>query len=327
MFFYFYFAYCFDKIVMEGEIMDKLKVVFMGTPLFSVNVLNALADNYDVVLVVTSPDAYVGRKKVLTPCDVKRRALELGIPVSSPVKVCADYEDILNAKPDVIITCAYGQIVSKEILDIPKYGCINIHASLLPKYRGGAPIHYALINGEEETGVTLMYMDEGMDTGDMLVSERIKIEEDDNIETLSNKLSVLGSKMIVNYLEDIIKGNIKRIKQDSSKASFARIIKRSDEHLDFNVSNRDVYNKFRALSPSPLPNFIMDDAEFKIAECQLCDEEGNASEIISEGKDYFIIGCMNGSIKVTKIKPSGKNIMSVKDFKNGYGSLLGKVLK
>lgn len=327
MFFYFYFAYCFDKIVMEGEIMDKLKVVFMGTPLFSVNVLNALANNYDVVLVVTAPDAYVGRKKVLTPCDVKRKALELGIPVSSPVKVCADYEDIVNAKPDVIITCAYGQIVSKEILDIPKYGCINIHASLLPKYRGGAPIHYALINGEEETGVTLMYMDEGMDTGDMLVRNSIKIEEDDNIETLSNKLSVLGSKMIIKYLEDIIKGNIKRIKQDSSKASFARIIKRIDEHLDFNVSNRDVYNKFRALSPSPLPNFIMDDAEFKIAECQLCDEEGNASEIISEGKDYFVIGCASGSIKVTKIKPSGKNIMSVKDFKNGYGSLLGKVLK
>ena len=307
--------------------MDKLKVVFMGTPLFSVNVLNALADNYDVVLVVTSPDAYVGRKKILTPCPVKRRAIELGIPVSSPVKVCADYEEILNAKPDVIITCAYGQIVSKEILDIPKYGCINIHASLLPKYRGGAPIHYALINGEEETGVTLMYMDEGMDTGDMLVSERIKIEEDDNIETLSNKLSVLGSKMIIKYLQDIIKGNIKRIKQDSSKASFARIIKRSDEHLDFNVSNRDVYNKFRALSPSPLPNFIMDDTEIKIAECELSDEEGDASKIINEGKDYFIIGCMSGSIKVTKIKPSGKNIMSVKDFKNGYGSLLGKVLK
>lgn len=307
--------------------MDKLKVVFMGTPLFSVNVLNALANNYDVVLVVTSPDAYVGRKKVLTPCPVKRRAIELGIPVSSPVKVCADYEDILNAKPDVIITCAYGQIVSKDILDIPKYGCINIHASLLPKYRGGAPIHYALINGEEETGVTLMYMDEGMDTGDMLVSERIKIEDNDNIEILSDKLSVLGSKMIVNYLEDIINGKIVGVKQDNDKATFARIIKRSDEHLDFNVSNRDVYNKFRALSPSPLPNFIMDDAEFKIAECQLCDEEGNASEIISEGKDYFVIGCMNGSIKVTKIKPSGKNVMSVRDFKNGYGSLLGKVLK
>ena len=307
--------------------MDKLKVVFMGTPLFSVNVLNALADNYDVVLVVTSPDAYVGRKKILTPCPVKRRAIELGIPVISPVKVSVDYEDIVNVKPDVIITCAYGQIVSKDILDIPKYGCINIHASLLPKYRGGAPIHYALINGEEETGVTLMYMDEGMDTGDMLVSERIKIEEDDNIETLSNKLSVLGSKMIIKYLEDIIKGNIKRIKQDSSKASFARIIKRSDEHLDFFASNKDVYNKFRALSPSPLPNFIMDDAEFKISECQLCEEEGNASEIISEGKDYFVIGCASGSIKVTKIKPSGKNIMSVKDLKNGYGSLLGKVLK
>lgn len=307
--------------------MDKLKVVFMGTPLFSVNVLNALADNYDVVLVVTSPDAYVGRKKILTPCPVKRRAIELGIPVISPVKVSVDYEDIVNVKPDVIITCAYGQIVSKDILDIPKYGCINIHASLLPKYRGGAPIHYALINGEEETGVTLMYMNEGMDTGDMLVSERIKIEDNDNIEILSDKLSVLGSKMIVNYLEDIINGKIVGVKQDNDKATFARIIKRSDEHLDFNVSNRDVYNKFRALSPSPLPNFIMDDTEIKIAECELSDEEGDASKIINEGKDYFIIGCMSGSIKVTKIKPSGKNIMSVKDFKNGYGSLLGKVLK
>lgn len=279
---------------MEGEIMDKLKVVFMGTPLFSVNILNALADNYDVVLVVTSPDAYVGRKKILTPCPVKRRAIELGIPVISPVKVSVDYGDIVNAKPDVIITCAYGQIVSKDILDIPKYGCINIHASLLPKYRGGAPIHYALINGEEETGVTLMYMNEGMDTGDMLVSERIKIEDNDNIEILSDKLSVLGSKMIVNYLEDIINGKIVGVKQDNDKATFARIIKRSDEHLDFNVSNRDVYNKFRALSPNPLPNFIMDDAEFKIAECQLCDEEGNASEIISEGKDYLLLDVLVG---------------------------------
>lgn len=279
---------------MEGEIMDKLKVVFMGTPLFSVNVLNALADNYDVVLVVTSPDAYVGRKKILTPCPVKRRAIELGIPVISPVKVSVDYEDIVNVKPDVIITCAYGQIVSKDILDIPKYGCINIHASLLPKYRGGAPIHYALINGEEETGVTLMYMNEGMDTGDMLVSERIKIEDNDNIEILSDKLSVLGSKMIVNYLEDIINGKIVGVKQDNDKATFARIIKRSDEHLDFNVSNRDVYNKFRALSPNPLPNFIMDDAEFKIAECQLCDEEGNASEIISEGKIILLLHVLVG---------------------------------
>ena len=239
---------------MEGEIMDKLKVVFMGTPLFSVNVLNALADNYDVVLVVTSPDAYVGRKKILTPCPVKRRAIELGIPVISPVKVSVDYGDIVNAKPDVIITCAYGQIVSKDILDIPKYGCINIHASLLPKYRGGAPIHYALINGEEETGVTLMYMNEGMDTGDMLVSERIKIEDNDNIEILSDKLSVLGSKMIVNYLEDIINGKIVGVKQDNDKATFARIIKRSDEHLDFNVTAKEIFNRYRMLSPNPLPN-------------------------------------------------------------------------
>lgn len=307
--------------------MDKLKIVFMGTPLFSVNVLNALANKYNVVLVVTSPDAYVGRKKILTPCPVKQRALELNIPVVSPAKVCSDYKDIENAKPDVIITCAYGQIVSKEILNIPKHGCINIHASLLPKYRGGAPIHYALLNGEEETGVTLMYMDEGMDTGDMLVRKSIKIEDNDNIETLSAKLSELGAEMIVKYLDDIIAGKINRIKQDNSKATFARTIKRGDEHLDFSLSNKEVYNKFRALSPSPLPNFIMDNAEYKIAECSLCDEEGTPSKIINESKDYFIIGCSSGSLKVTKIKPSGKNIMSVKDFKNGYGSFLDKELK
>lgn len=307
--------------------MEKLKVVFMGTPLFSVNILEALNNKWDVVLVVTAPDAYIGRKRVLTPCPVKKRAIELGLPVSSPEKVCKDFSAIIDAKPDVIVTCAYGQIVSKEILDIPKYGCINIHASLLPKYRGGAPIHYALINGEEETGITLMYMDEGMDTGDMLVSESVKIDDNDNIETLSDKLSLLGADMISRYLEDIIEGKVERIKQDNEKASFARIIKRSDEHLDFSLSNKDVFNKFRALSPNPLPNFIMDDVEYKIAECYLNDEEGEASSIISEGKDYFVIGCASGSLKVTKIKPSGKNIMSVRDFKNGYGSLLGKVLK
>lgn len=307
--------------------MEKLKVVFMGTPLFSVNILEALNNKWDVVLVVTAPDAYIGRKRVLTPCPVKKRAIELGLPVSSPERVCEDFSAIVDAKPDVIVTCAYGQIVSKDILDIPKYGCINIHASLLPKYRGGAPIHYALINGEEETGVTLMYMDEGMDTGDMLVSESIKIDDNDNIETLSDKLSLLGADMISRYLEDIIEGKVERIKQDNDKASFARIIKRSDEHLDFNLSNKDVFNKFRALSPNPLPNFIMDDVEYKIAECYLSDEEGKTSSIISEGKDYFVIGCARGSLKVTKIKPSGKNIMSVRDFKNGYGSLLGKALK
>ncbi|MDO4375844.1 MAG: methionyl-tRNA formyltransferase [bacterium] len=307
--------------------MEKLKVVFMGTPLFSVNILEALNNKWDVVLVVTSPDAYIGRKRVLTPCPVKKRALELGLSVSSPEKVCKDFSTIVDAKPDVIVTCAYGQIVSKDILDIPKYGCINIHASLLPKYRGGAPIHYALINGEAETGITLMYMDEGMDTGDMLVSESVKIEDNDNIETLSDKLSLLGADMISRYLEDITDGKIERIKQDNEKASFARIIKRSDEHLDFNLSNKDVFNKFRALSPNPLPNFIMDDVEYKIAECYLSDEEGETSSIISEGKDYFVIGCASGSLKVTKIKPSGKNIMSVRDFKNGYGSLLGKALK
>ena len=313
---------------MEGEIMDKLKVVFMGTPLFSVNVLNALANNYDVVLVVTSPDAYVGRKKILTPCPVKRRAIELGIPVISPVKVSVDYGDIVNAKPDVIITCAYGQIVSKDILDIPKYGCINIHASLLPKYRGGAPIHYALINGEEETGVTLMYMNEGMDTGDMLVSERIKIEDNDNIESLTNKLSIIASKMIIKYLPSLIDGTNNRVKQDISKVTFSPIITREDEHLDFNVTAREIFNRYRMLSPNPLPNIKIDDVEYKIAECKIVDASGKVSTVVSKDKNSFTIMAKDKGIMVLKIKPIGKNIMNVKDFFNGYhDEIVGKEVK
>ena len=307
--------------------MKDLNVLFMGSPSFSVSVLEELNKNVNVVGVVTAPDAYVGRKKVLTMCPVKEKAISLGLKVYSPIKLRSDYEFIKELNPDMIITCAYGQILCEEILNIPKLGCFNLHGSLLPKYRGGAPIHYALLNGDEKTGITLMYMDKGMDSGDMIAKEEIKIEDNDNIESLTNKLSIIASNMIIKYLPSLIDGTNNRVKQDISKVTFSPIITREDEHLDFNVSNRDVYNKFRALSPNPLPNFIMDDAEFKIAECQLCEEEGNASEIISEGKEYFVIGCASGSIKVTKIKPSGKNIMSVKDFKNGYGSLLGKVLK
>lgn len=308
--------------------MKDLKVLFMGTPKFAANVLQSLIDNTNVVGVVTAPDAYVGRKKVLTMAPVKVLANNYNIPVYSPVKIKEDYDFIKELNPDIIITCAYGQIISEDILNIPRLGCFNLHGSLLPKYRGGAPIHYALLNGDKTTGITLMYMEKGMDSGDMIYKEEIVIEEDDNIETLSNKLSILASNMIIKYLPSLVNKTNPREKQQEDLVSFAPIIKREDEHLDFHNSAQSIINKFRALSPMPLPNFYIDDVEFKIAECMIVDAAGEKSTIVEVNKDSIVIMAKDKGIKVTKIKPTGKNIMNVRDFLNGYHeNLLGKEVK
>lgn len=305
--------------------MKNLKVIFMGTPEFSVPILQTLIENTDVKLVVTSPDAYVGRKKILTPCEVKKLSLENNIEVFSPISIRKEYEYLKTIDADIIITCAYGQIVPEEVLNMPRLGCINIHASLLPKYRGGAPIHYAIMNGDNETGITLMYMDKGMDSGDIITQEKIRITTDDNLESLSNKLSLLGAKMIIDELPRIINGTNKRIKQDESKVTYSPIIKREDEHLDFNKSAIEVFNKIRALSPNPLANFILDDKEYKIGLCEIVEGKGKPGEIISEDKKSFTLMASDKGIKVIKIKPMGKNLMNVSDFKNGYKeSLIGK---
>ena len=308
--------------------MKDLRVVFMGSPLFSVPVLEELNKNVNVVGVVTAPDAYVGRKKVLTMCPVKEKAVGLGLKVYSPVKLRSDFEFIKELNPDMIITCAYGQILSEEILNIPKLGCFNLHGSLLPKYRGGAPIHYALLNGDEKTGITLMYMDKGMDSGDMIAKEEIKIEDNDNIESLTNKLSIIASKMIIKYLPSLIDGTNNRVKQDSSKVTFSPIITRKDEHLDFNVTSKEIFNRYRVLSPNPLPNIKIDDIEYKIAECKIVDASGKVSTVVSKDKNSFTIMAKDKGIMVSKIKPIGKNIMNVRDFFNGYHEeIIGKEVK
>ena len=308
--------------------MKDLNVLFMGSPLFSVPVLEELNKNVNVVGVVTAPDAYVGRKKVLTMCPVKEKAIGLGLKVYSPIKLRSDFEFIKELNPDMIITCAYGQILSEEILNIPKLGCFNLHGSLLPKYRGGAPIHYALLNGDEKTGITLMYMDKGMDSGDMIAKEEIKIEDNDNIESLTNKLSIIASKMIIKYLPSLIDGTNNREKQDSSKVTFSPIITRKDEHLDFNVTAREIFNKYRMLSPNPLPNIKIDDIEYKIAECKIVDASGKVSTVVNKDKNSFTIMAKDKGIMVSKIKPIGKNIMNVRDFFNGYHEeIIGKEVK
>ena len=308
--------------------MKDLNVLFMGSPSFSVPVLEELNKNVNIVGVVTAPDAYVGRKKVLTMCPVKEKAIGLGLKVYSPIKLRSDFEFIKELNPDMIITCAYGQILSEEILNIPKLGCFNLHGSLLPKYRGGAPIHYALLNGDEKTGITLMYMDKGMDSGDMIAKEEIKIEDNDNIESLTNKLSIIASKMIIKYLPILIDGTNNREKQDSSKVTFSPIITRKDEHLDFNVTAREIFNKYRMLSPNPLPNIKIDDIEYKIAECKIVDASGKVSTVVNKDKNSFTIMAKDKGIMVSKIKPIGKNIMNVRDFFNGYHEeIIGKEVK
>lgn len=258
--------------------MENLRVVFMGTPEFAVPVLKELIEKTNVVLVVTQPDALVGRKKILTPSPVKSLANEHNIEVFTPTRVRKEYEYILNKKPDIIITCAFGQIIPKEILDYPEYGCINVHASLLPKYRGASPISAAIKNGETETGITIMYMDEGIDTGNIIQARSIPIDDTDTLGSLSDKLSVLGAKTLMDTLPSIMECENFDIPQDHEIATYVSTIKRSDERINFNLTRQEVYNFIRSLNPSPLANTIINGEEWKIIEAKIGDEAKGKQE-------------------------------------------------
>lgn len=295
--------------------MKDLKVVFMGTPDFAVPVLESLIENTNVVLVVSQPDALVGRKKVLTPSPVKVSAINHNIEVFTPSKIREDYDRILEVNPDVIITCAYGQIIPKVLLDLPKYKCVNVHASLLPKYRGGAPIHASIMNGDEETGITIMYMDEGMDDGNIIKQESIKIEDNDNIITLSDKLSLLGANLLIRTLPSILDGTCDSIKQDENEVTFAYTIKREDEKLDFNLNYKDIYNKIRALLNRSY--FIMNDTEYKVVSVRYEKGSSEIGKIINIYKDGIGIGCLDGEVVITEFIPAGKKQMLVSSYLNG----------
>lgn len=307
--------------------MKDKRVVFMGTPDFSVPVLEKLIENTNVVLVVTKKDAYVGRKKVLTESPIAICAHEHNIEVYKPNKLKEDYEYILNKKPDIIITCAYGSIVPKVVLDYPSYGCINVHASLLPKYRGASPIVASILNGEKETGITIMYMDEGIDTGNIIMSRSIEIEDNDNSLSLSNKLSLLGANLLIDTLPKIFEGENFDIPQDNEEATYVGMLKREDEHIDFNNSVENIKNQVRAFSPEPYAFINIDDTEYKISEVEIkkCDVS-KIGIIVEVNKDSFGITAKDGIVYIKRIKPSGKKEMSVKDFFNGFDktSLLNK---
>ena len=297
--------------------MKDLRVVFMGTPEFAVSILNSLIENTNVVLVVSQPDKPVGRKKTITPSPVKMRAMDAGIPVVTPVKIREDYSAIEEAKPDLIVTCAYGQIIPKAVLDIPRLGPINVHASLLPKLRGGAPIHRAIMEGFETTGITIMYMDEHMDSGDIISQREVEITKDDTLDTLSEKLMVCGSELLIDTIPSIIDGTNERIKQNEDEVTFGYIITKEDELLDFNKTSLEVYNHIRALNSAPGAYFMMNGKHVKVYGSRIGDKKGDVSVINDVYSDGIGIGTKDGEIIITDIKPEGKNRIAVKDYLNG----------
>ncbi len=309
---------------------NKLRVVFMGTPDFSVPVLEGLMENYNVVLVVTQPDKEVGRHKVLTPPPVKKTAIDAGIPVLQPKSIKKEYQDILDFRPDIIITCAYGQIIPKEMLDYPSYGCINVHASLLPKLRGGAPIHRAIMNNYARTGVTIMYMVEKMDAGDILSQEDTIITKEDNLETLHDRLSLMGRDLLLKTLPSIIEGTVQPIPQKEEEVTYAWNIKREEERVDFHRYAIDVFNHIRALSPHPGAYATLDGKIVKLYASYIRDSfytEKKDGEIARIYEDGFGVSVRDREIVLTEIQWEGKKRVKVKDYFHGVDptSFLGKV--
>ena len=305
--------------------MKDKKVIFMGTPDFAVPVLKSLIENTNVVLVVTQPDKLVGRKQELKYTPVKEVALENNIEVFQPTKIREEYDKVINTPCDIIITCAYGQIIPKVILDYPKYGCINVHASLLPKLRGGAPLHKSIIYGEKETGITIMYMDEKMDNGDIISQEATPILDSDNVGTIHDRLSAMGSDLLIKTLPSIFEGTNNRIKQDESKVTFAYNVTREEEKIDFNKTAREVFNQIRGLYPFPTAFAVLNGEEVKILESVISEStSGNIGEITSANKEGITVRCLDKSIIIKRLKPFGKKEMNSIDYINGNKDLVGK---
>lgn len=309
--------------------MKDKRVVFMGTPEFSVPVLEMLIKETNVVMVVTQPDSYVGRKHELKFSPIKEVAVKNNIKVFQPIKIREDYQSILDENPDVIITCAYGQIIPSILLDTPKYKAINVHASLLPKLRGGSPLHKAIIDGYKETGITIMFMAPGMDDGDIITQKSIEIKDTDNVGIIHDELSIMGRDLLLETLPSIFNGTNGRTKQDESEVTFAYNIKREEEKLDFNKSVRKVHNQIRGMYPFPVAYTTINGEILKICSSRVGNSnKGNIGEIINIYNDGFGVKCSDGEIIITSVKPSGSKEMSSKDYINGKKkeNLIGKIL-
>lgn len=299
--------------------MKDIKVVFMGTPSFAVPILETLIEKTNVVMVVSQPDREKDRKGniIYSPC--KELAIKNNIEVFQPIKIKEDYQKILDKKPDIIITAAYGQIIPSILLDYPKFGCINVHGSLLPHLRGGAPVHHAIINGDRNSGVTIMYMDKKMDAGDIISQIDTPIDEDITLDELYNKLSYLGRDLLIDTLPSILNNTNNRIKQDESKVTFGYNITKEEEKVNFNDNIDNVHNRIRGLSSFPGAFAVIKNKRMKIYKSEKTNikSKEKPGTIISIDKDGIYVTTSDYVIKLIDIKLEGKKRCLVKEFING----------
>lgn len=294
----------------------------MGTPHFAVPVLESLMNTADVeiVLVVTQPDRPVGRRQKLTPPPIKKVAEKHGIPVFQPEKMQDEYEEVLSYNPDIVITAAYGQLLPKELLEAPEYGCINVHASLLPELRGGAPIHYAILQGKKETGITIMYMAEKLDAGDIISQAKLPIASSDHVGILHDKLAEIGADLLIKTLPSIFEKTNERIVQNEAEATFAPNITREQEKINWHETNDKIYNQIRGLHPWPVAYTKFQEKRMKVWWSEMVDEEleGEVGEIVSVTEEDFTVVCGNGKgIRITEMQLAGSKRMPVNEFLRG----------
>lgn len=315
------------------EIKKELSIVFMGTPDFAVPVLQGLIDNYKVRAVVTQPDKKVGRDAKIVKSPVKKLAEDNMILVLQPENLKEEWRQIVDLEPTMIITCAYGQIVPRELLVYPEYGCINVHASLLPKLRGGAPIHRAIIEGYSKTGVTIMHMSPSLDAGDIISQAEVEILNTDTASTLHDKLSQVGSKLLLETIPSLYEKTASRTIQDESEATFASNIKREDEKIHFDKTAKQIYNQVRGLNSWPGAYAMLDGKIVKIWACYISENYPVSQingQITNLYKDGIGVKVSNGEIVLTQIQPEGKPKMKASDFINGYQNkdeLIGNIFE
>lgn len=322
-----------DLNIEEVNVKKDVSIVFMGTPDFAVPVLEGLIENYKVKAVVTQPDKPVGRNGIIKKSPIKELAEKNMILVLQPEKLKDEWQLVTDLRPTLIVTCAYGQLVPREILVYPEYGCINVHASLLPKLRGGAPIHRAIMEGYKETGITIMHMNPRLDEGDIITESKIEIEETDTASSLHDKLSILGKNLLLETLPSIIDGTASRIEQDDKEATYAFNISKEDEKIDFSKTKRQIYNKVRGLNSWPGAYALLKGKRVKIYACLMSDNSYSNKfdgEIVALYKDGIGIKVSNGEIIITELQLEGKKKMTASEFLNGLQNkeeLIGEILE
>ena len=315
--------------------MSKLKVLFMGTPDFAVPTLEALCNSdYEVIGVVTQPDKPKGRGKSVQMTPVKECALKYDIPVFQPIKIREEENvaKLAELEIDFMVVVAFGQILPKSRLDMPKYGCINVHSSLLPTYRGAAPIQWTIINGESKTGITTMFMDEGIDTGDILLQEETPIYDDETGGSLHDRLADMGAKLLIKTLDGVKDGSIKRIKQDDSKSNYVGMLNKNMGKMDFTKSAIELERLVRGLNPWPSAYTSLNDKMFKIWEAKAIEddskyEEAKVGTIVLINKTTIVVKTGKGLLELFEVQLEGKKRMLVEDFLRGYQVKVGDQLR